>query len=357
MQEAHPFTRTLLHWHQTANHRSMPWKGPKDPYKIWLSEIILQQTRVEQGLPYYNRFIQHFPTVTALAQAPDDIVFRLWQGLGYYARCKNMLRTARLLTTNFQGQFPTTLEGLKALPGVGPYTAAAIASFAYDLPHAVVDGNVFRVLTRYFGISSPIDTPLGKHEITELSDKLISKNQPAYYNQAIMDFGALICKPQNPLCSECPLSNTCEAYTRDLIHLLPIKKNKTKIRNRYLDYYLFQQNNFLFIRKRLEKDIWAQLHDYYLIEQTDEQVLSQNTQLESLPLAPEIHKLEPSSLLYKQKLSHQHITVRFTLVQVSEKFTLPEPYFKIDCRDLESYAFPKIIHEYHLATFNTQDSK
>src|SRR5580698_9523423 len=197
------FAKKLLKWHKKENTRSMPWKGEKDPYKIWLSEVILQQTRVEQGWAYYERFLEAFPTIGDLASAPEKKVFKLWEGLGYYTRCRNLMITARRISSQYNGRFPSSYEGIVSLKGVGPYTAAAIASFAFNLPYAVVDGNVERVLARYFGEETPVDTSQGKKFYTGLAASLLDEKQAGRYNQAIMDFGAVICKPQNPLCTQC----------------------------------------------------------------------------------------------------------------------------------------------------------
>jgi len=208
------------------NNRAMPWKGEKDAYKIWLSEIILQQTRVEQGWDYYNRFIERFPQIQLLADAKDEEVFKLWEGLGYYSRCKNLLATARFITQEKRGIFPSAYKDILHLKGVGPYTAAAIASFAFNLPHAVVDGNVSRVLSRFFGIATPIDSTAGKQEFTALAQALLDQQSPGIYNQAIMDFGATICKPQLPLCADCPLQAECTAFQTGKISDLPVKEKK-----------------------------------------------------------------------------------------------------------------------------------
>ena len=217
------FTKTLMNWNKAYNVRKMPWKGQKDPYKIWLSEIILQQTRVEQGLAYYNRFIDRYPSVINLANAKDEEVFKLWEGLGYYTRCKNLLSTARYIAFELGGIFPNNYEELLQLKGVGPYTAAAIASFSYNLPYAVVDGNVFRVIARYFGIDKPIDTTAGKYFFTELANQLLPPKEAGLYNQAIMDFGATICKPALPSCTTCKLHKTCAAIELGRVNILPIK--------------------------------------------------------------------------------------------------------------------------------------
>ena len=220
------FTHRLLQWNSTENNRQMPWKGEKDPYKIWLSEIILQQTRVEQGLAYYNRFIEKFPSIDKLATAPETTVFKLWEGLGYYSRCKNLIATAKHISEELKGKFPDAYMDILNLKGVGPYTASAIASFAYNLPHAVVDGNVMRVLARYFAIDTPIDSTEGKNYFTILANKLLDKNQASFYNQAIMDFGATVCKPQLPLCPTCPLQKECVAYKNNAVQGYPVKEGK-----------------------------------------------------------------------------------------------------------------------------------
>ena len=221
----HFFTKNLMAWFAT-NHRPMPWKGEKNPYLIWLSEIILQQTRVEQGLPYFLKFKENYPTVTDLANAPEDEVMRMWQGLGYYSRARNLHFTAKHIAYDLNGVFPKTYVEILKLKGVGTYTAAAIASFAYDLPNAVVDGNVYRVLARYFGIETPIDSTIGKKEFTKLAYELLDNKRPADYNQAIMDFGATQCKPKKPNCINCPLNQKCIGFNTQKIDTLPIKTKK-----------------------------------------------------------------------------------------------------------------------------------
>ena len=236
----HPFTQILLNWHENENDRTMPWKGEKNPYKIWLSEIILQQTRVDQGMNYYLEFINKYPTVTDLALANDDDVFKLWEGLGYYSRCKNMLISARQIVNEYNGVFPADYDSILKLKGVGPYTAAAIASFAYDLPHAVLDGNVFRVLARYFGISTPIDGSEGKVYFAQLAKQLLHEGASASYNQAIMDFGATICTPKLPLCSVCVFNQQCEAFFNKKVQELPVKAKKR--RNGKDGFIIYWQN-------------------------------------------------------------------------------------------------------------------
>ena len=218
------FTSLLMRWHKETNRREMPWKGEKDPYKIWLSEVILQQTRVEQGWGYYERFITKYPTIKQLAKAKDEDVFKLWEGLGYYTRCKNVLFTARFITKELKGKFPRTYEEILLLKGVGPYTAAAISSFAFDLPYAVVDGNVFRVLSRVFGIAIATDSTDGKKKFTQLAGTVLDRKEPGAYNQAIMDFGATVCKPFAALCSSCIQQKICIAHQEGKVDQLPFKE-------------------------------------------------------------------------------------------------------------------------------------
>lgn len=338
------FTKQLMHWHNVDNKRSMPWKEEKDPYKIWLSEIILQQTRTEQGLPYYNRFVQHYPTIADLAQANDEEVFRLWQGLGYYNRCRNMLATARYIHEDCDDIFPNTYTDILQLKGVGPYTAAAIASFAYNLPHAVVDGNVYRLLSRYFGIETPIDSTDGKHQFKNLADDLLDVTNSAAYNQAIMDFGATVCKPAAPNCDSCPFQKKCFAYQKGLITDLPIKSKKLKLQTRHFHYLVLQYNNSIWIRKRTEKDIWQNLHEPYLVE--TEKTLS----IKKLLQQNNVKKLNIQeqdilgSYSFTQRLTHRIIQSHFFIVTINKKpKNLPKDGFWVTVNDLSKYAFPKSI--------------
>ena len=260
------FSTILLKWNRETNSRQMPWKGEKDPYRIWLSEIILQQTRVEQGLDYYNNFTRVYSDIHKLAAAPDDQVFKLWEGLGYYTRCRNLIHTARYISKELDGKFPDNYVDIKALKGIGPYTAAAISSFAFNLPHAVVDGNVFRVLARIFNIKIPVDTTQGKKFFSELAEKLLDRNEPAQYNQAIMDFGAIICKPVNPACEQCVFNKECYAFQNGVVDQLPVKEKKIRIKTRWFYYLVLEHKNKLYIRQRQGKDIWQQLFEFPLLE-------------------------------------------------------------------------------------------
>ena len=244
----------------------MPWKGEKDPYKIWLSEIILQQTRVEQGLDYYHRFIQMFPDIRQLAKAKDALIFKLWEGLGYYSRCRNLIDTARFISKELDCRFPNSYQSIRELKGVGPYTAAAISSFAFNLPHAVVDGNVSRVLSRVFGIEKPVDSTEVKKYLSTLAEELLDKKQPGIYNQAIMDFGAVVCKPSIPLCSICPFNKTCFAFLNDKVKKLPVKSKRITIKERWFYYLVIEGENGVIIQQRKSKDIWNQLYEFPMIE-------------------------------------------------------------------------------------------
>lgn len=341
------FTKKLLAWFG-KNHRPMPWKGEKNPYLVWLSEIILQQTRVAQGLPYFERFKAAYPTITDLANAPEDEVLKLWEGLGYYSRARNLHFTAKDIRDNYEGVFPTEYEDILKLKGVGTYTAAAIASFAYDQPYAVLDGNVFRVLSRYLGIKEPIDTTTGKKIFTKLSQELLAKKRPADYNQAIMDFGATQCVPTNPNCKICPLVKSCVAHKEGWINELPIKSKKLKKRSRFFHYLIINNGNKIWIRKRTEKDIWQGLYEFPLLE-TDK-LLERKT----LKRNKEYQKIIPSEAVitrvstpFKQQLTHQRINALFIEITLETPLSeMPEDWVNISREDLKIYAFPRIIDLY-----------
>lgn len=336
------FTLSLSHWHQNYNVRNLPWKGEKDPYKIWLSEIILQQTRAAQGLPYYLAFTHAFPTVAHLAVADDADVFRLWQGLGYYNRCKNMLATARIITSAHQGVFPNTYIQLLALKGIGPYTAAAIASFAFNQPVAVVDGNVYRVLSRCFGIDSPIDSTSGKKLFAELAQQLLPPDNSAAHNQAIMDLGATVCTPALPKCDSCPLSKLCVATKSDLIRQLPIKSKKIIVKERFFNYIIFQHNNDTWITQRQAGDIWENLHEPYLIE-TKQPTEAIALYKDNLPLNAHPNSLKLISKS-KQKLTHQVINTCFYTLVINDlsQFNMPNGWW-VNNSELKKLAFPKTL--------------
>ena len=330
----------------------MPWKGEKDPYKIWLSEIILQQTRVEQGLKYYQRFISAFPNVDELANAPEQTIYKCWEGLGYYTRCKNLIATARNISKNLNGKFPDNYEEIKKLKGIGPYTAAAIASFAFNEDRAVVDGNVFRVLARVFGIDEAIDSAEGKKTFNVLAAKLLDKKNPALYNQAIMDFGAIVCKPV-PTCGQCPFKKKCNAYLNDKIFSLPVKSKKIFIRKRWFNYILLEYKEKLAIRQRHEKDIWHNLFEFLLVEsgkEFDEKEIVKEVKKKKW-MGADDYEIEYVSPLFKQQLSHQLIKGRFTKLKLYTKPNLPSDILWIRKKELDKYAFPMFINQ-HLRKMN-----
>lgn len=341
------FTTLLLGWNRDKNSRQMPWKGEKNPYRIWLSEIILQQTRVEQGLGYYQRFIDQFPTVQQLAAAPDSQVFKLWEGLGYYSRCRNLLASARFIAGELNGKFPDSYDTIKALKGIGPYTAAAISSFAFNLPHAVVDGNVFRVLARIFGIATPTDSTAGKKLFTGLANELLDKKEPGIYNQAIMDFGAVVCKPAAPLCSDCVFNKSCYAFLHHKVGELPVKEKKTRIRTRWFYYLVMSYRDQIAIRQRTAKDIWQQLYEFPLIETpgaTGQAELLKVAQEEKW-LAEKAYQVTALSSVYKQQLSHQLITGQFIEIKLNKKPSWPGVEW-IWKEEVSKYAFPRYINQY-----------
>jgi A/G-specific adenine glycosylase len=341
------FTHNLLSWHQNVNERMLPWKGEIDPYKIWLSEVILQQTRAEQGRQYYLHFTGQYPTLCDLANAKDEDVFRLWQGLGYYNRCKNMLATARFICNDLGAAFPNQYDQILSLKGVGAYTAAAISSFAFNLPFAVVDGNVNRVLARYFGLEIAIDSGLGKKKIATLAQELLDIDNPAQYNQAIMDFGATICTPKNALCQECPLEKDCIAWKENLVAILPFKEKKVKVLNRFFNFLVFKYKDSIWIEKRVDKGIWQNLHQFYLIES---QASVDYGKIDKEPFFID-HKSKIESIrfdkCYTQRLTHQLIEIKFYLVALnSKKLSISSNGFWIKKEHLNNYAFPKTIVDY-----------
>jgi A/G-specific adenine glycosylase len=326
----------------------MPWKGEKDPYKIWLSEIILQQTRVEQGTSYYERFISTYPRLTDLAKANDSEVFKLWEGLGYYTRCRNLLATARHISTQLRGQFPSTYEGILALKGVGPYTAAAISSFAFNLPHAVMDGNVYRVLARVFGVFIPSDTTEGKKFFSQLAASLLDKKKPGLYNQAIMDFGATVCKPMLPLCESCVFRTECYAFRHNQIAELPLKSKKIAIKKRWLYYLLIRYKKKVAVRERTGKDIWQHLFEFPLVELRKDTAATQVLKMAegNQWLAAGAYEVRSVSPAQKQQLTHQLIAGQFIAVDVFQKPKLDANFKWVSKSEMKKIAFPKFINAY-----------
>jgi A/G-specific adenine glycosylase len=304
------FQLEIVNWYQ-LHKRDLPWRHTQDAYVIWLSEIIMQQTRIEQGLPYFNRFLEAFPTVVNFADATETQVLKLWQGLGYYSRGRNMLHTAQQVVNAHGGIFPVQYEQLIKLKGIGTYTAAAISSFAAGESRAVVDGNVFRVLARYFGIDTPINSNEGKKQFEMLAQELIEGQQPMIYNQAIMEFGALQCKPKSPDCSVCPLQLTCEARRLNLVHVLPVKLKKPAVRKRYFNYLILQKDAEVLVKKRQPGDIWQHLYDFPLIETTEP---TEDTASQLVNAIKEAYGAQVSITPVQAKkhvLTHQIIYVQF----------------------------------------------
>jgi A/G-specific adenine glycosylase len=342
------FSNKLIYWY-LQNNRDLPWRNTQNPYYIWLSEIMLQQTRVSQGLSYYFLFIKEFPTVFDLANADETKVLKLWQGLGYYSRARNLHATAKYVANELNGVFPDNYKELKKLKGIGDYTASAIASICFNKPEAVVDGNVYRVLARYFGIKTPINASAGIKEFKELAQTLIDKKQPGTYNQAIMDFGALHCKPQNPLCDTCVLNDSCVALKTKSIKEIPVKEKKIKIKKRYFNYLVFISNeNQTIISKREGKGIWEGLYEFPLIE-TDKTI--QETELintvDFKNLVPEKHQLSLfNEVDVVHKLSHQHLYTKFWIVEILGSKKTPLAW-----REIHKYPVPVLIANF-LKEFN-----
>ena len=319
------FTETLLRWYALFG-RDLPWRHTQDPYPVWLSEIILQQTRISQGTAYWHRFLERFPTVAQLADASEDQVLRCWEGLGYYSRARNLHAAARQIVA--LGGFPTTLEGIRSLKGVGDYTAAAIGSICFGIPAPVVDGNVYRVLARHFGLDTPVGTPAAKKEFTALAAKLLPPDQPAAFNQALMDFGAIQCKPQSPDCLLCPLQASCQAFHTGRVALLPVKKPAPKVVERHFNYLYVRCSGYTAIQQRGPGDIWQGLWEPLVTD----------------PSAPLDDKLSLQLLQrgVKHQLTHQTLVVDFYLWEPAQRPALPEGYVWIKETELDQYAKPRL---------------
>ena len=314
------FSNTLIYWYLQVK-RDLPWRKTNNPYLVWLSEIMLQQTRVAQGMSYYLKFSEAFPTIQNLANADEATVLKMWQGLGYYSRARNLHFTAKYITKELNGVFPNTYKDLIKLKGIGDYTASAIASICFDESTAVVDGNVYRVLARYYGIHTAINSTKGIKEFKELAQTLIDSKQPGVYNQAIMDFGSLQCKPQNPDCKNCPLKDSCIAFENKTIKELPIKEKKLKIKKRYFNYLVVvTDDNKTIIEERIGKGIWQGLYQFPLIETkedaSDKGVVFSEEFKEIIPSDASVKLFNESEIVHK--LSHQHLYTRFWIVKVKD---------------------------------------
>ena len=340
------FHKILTVWYQ-ENKRNLPWRLQNDPYQIWVSEIILQQTQVKQGTDYFHRFIQRFPDVNALAEASENDVLKLWQGLGYYSRARNMHLAAQQIVNEFDSVFPDYFQDIKKLKGIGEYTAAAIASIAFGLPYAAIDGNVYRVLSRIYGINEPTDSTIGKKIFADLANQLLDRANPALFNEAMMDFGSLQCTPRNPVCSNCPFKDQCFAYIHHAIASLPVKSKKIKVTNRFFDYLYICHSDYFYMEKRVGNDIWRNLYQLPLIESaqtltpeelfTDERFKSLFTGMKITigPISPEIIHI----------LTHQRLHIRFF------EIVIPVPpaksdWIKVHRHEISDYPVPNPINDF-----------
>lgn len=332
------FTLLIQEWYR-QNSRDLPWRNTKNVYKIWISEIVLQQTRVNQGVSYYNKLLKNFPDVQTLAAADEQEILKHWQGLGYYSRARNLHKAAQQIVDDFKGEFPKDYDGIKSLKGIGDYTASAIASFAFDLPYAVLDGNVYRVLSRFFNEYIPIDTGEGKRVFQNYANQLLDKQSPAIHNQAIMELGALVCKPKNPDCSNCPVNEICLAYRKGTPTDLPIKSRKVKVRKRYFHYFTFL-NDTVQLEQRNDEDIWGNMFQLPMIE-----VDKKMTKVE---IMVEVNKKYPFRLkrkIHTQKhiLTHQHIDATFW--EINEPF-MSEDFVEVNFENLNNYPLPRLIDRF-----------
>lgn len=340
---------TLINWYE-ENHRDLPWRNNPSPYEVWISEVILQQTRVNQGIDYYLHFIKKWPTVNDLAQASEEEVLKMWQGLGYYSRARNLHHCAKQVVEQYKGEFPSDFEKLKQLKGIGNYTAAAIASIAYNLPHAVVDGNVYRVLSRLFDINTPININEGQKLFAQLADELLNRNQPGLHNQALMEFGALLCTPKNPNCLLCPLQAQCLAFVHQTVMLRPVKLAKTKISTRYFNYLILRINDGLYLHKRSDNDIWKNLYDFPCIESqkpmTVEEVIASETFLQLIENNP--FTIIKSSPIFTHKLTHRTILAHFIEIKLEKELLQIQTNDLFLARETElgSFPIPRLIDLY-----------
>jgi A/G-specific adenine glycosylase len=338
------FHTNIYKWY-TINKRDLPWRKDGDPYKIWLSEIILQQTRVEQGKNYFYRFVEAYPTVNDLASAHEDEVLKLWQGMGYYSRARNLHATAKIIASQYNGTFPNDYKSILALKGVGPYTAAAVASIAFNLPYPAVDGNVYRVLSRYYGIVTPIDSSAGKKEFQQLAEELIQGQEPGMHNQALMEFGALQCVPKSPKCENCPVVESCFAYKNGLVPQLPVKEKKTKQRHRYFYYYMYDMGDSILLHKRSGNDIWQNLYQLPLIER--EKALSDSELINAdFPVKTMQVNVKSISGQKKHVLSHQIIHAKLIYLEVQGNFNNQSPLIRVNKKDISKFAVSRLVEQF-----------
>ncbi|MDI9605089.1 MAG: A/G-specific adenine glycosylase [Bacteroidota bacterium] len=345
----HQVTRQLLNWYD-ENKRDLPWRGTTDPYMIWVSEIILQQTRVAQGWDYFVRFTRRFPNVETLANASEEEVLRLWQGLGYYSRARNLHAAAKDIMSRFNGQFPTCYPDILSLKGIGEYTAAAISSIAFNEPHAAVDGNVLRVITRLFEIEEPVQSTQGKRIVKELAKSLLPKGRSGAFNQALMDLGSLLCVPRQPKCDDCPLTDICMARASRRTDELPVRLKKRKARKRYFTYLHIRQDGYTYIQQRTGNDIWRNLYEFPLIETNkpiELEALLQNDEYNQLLGETASHAID-GPFMYKHLLTHQHIHANFYRVTLEKGavHALQNQYVQIAEEEMKRYPISRLMHKY-----------
>ncbi len=340
---------TLINWFD-ANRRDLPWRHAPSPYQVWLSEVILQQTRVNQGRDYYLRFIERWPTVTELANASEEEVLKMWQGLGYYSRARNLHHCAQQVVAEYKGQFPADYEKLKRLKGIGDYTAAAIASIAFNLPYAVVDGNVYRVLSRLFDIDTPINNMEGQTLFAQIANDLLNREQPGHHNQALMEFGALHCTPKNPNCLLCPLQAQCLAFAHQTVMLRPVKLQKVKVTTRYFNYLVIRTNDSVYLHRRSGNDIWKNLYDFPCIESELSMSVEEVVATEEFAQLIEnnsftILKVSP---IFTHKLTHRTILAQFIEIKLEKKLLQIETkdLFLVRKKELGNYPIPRLIDLY-----------
>lgn len=341
-------SKLLIEWYE-INKRCLPWRETNDSYRIWISEVILQQTRVAQGLSYYLSFIDKFPTVEALAASSENEVLKAWQGLGYYTRARNLHKAAKDVVALYDSKMPETHKEILSLKGIGEYTAAAILSIAYNKGYAVVDGNVFRVLSRLFAIETPIDSSEGKKQFSKLAQELLDRDSPGKHNQAVMEFGALHCTPTQPLCDSCPLQHLCMARQINMQSEFPIKSKKIKVKNRYFHYFHIEYDGSTYLNKRLGDDIWKNMYEFPLIETEEATELSDllvSSSFKELFGNSEI-TIRSSTKQIKHLLTHQHIYANFYVIEVqkSDAF-LAEKFMRIEKSDISLYPISRLIHRY-----------
>jgi A/G-specific adenine glycosylase len=335
------FSHLLANWYR-QNARVLPWRETNDPYFIWLSEIIMQQTRVAQGTSYYLKFCKYFPTIIDLANADEQEVLNLWQGLGYYSRARNLHAAAKFVRDDCKGVFPSTFLDLKKMKGVGDYSAAAISSFAFNLPHAVVDGNVYRVLSRVYGIETAIDSNKGIKEFAKLAQEVLDKSDPATHNQSIMEFGAIQCVPKNPICDECIFSNFCVAKNQGLVSDLPFKSKKNKVRNRFLNYfYTTTMEGNILLKKRTDKDVWLHLFEFPLLET---EFFAEFEQIEKFVEFELKGKIVGEVYQIKHILSHQHLHA--SIWQINTNLLLLDGFENISKKDVYKYPIPRLLEKF-----------